>query len=215
MYCYVRIKMNLVNPVSRICFGFHSFILFLNFLGFFDPQEVYFSPYFIKQEFEIKRVFLPLLFSGTIQALQFLFAFTQYKISSAIESEYFYITPASFVILKIYAHVGVIISAFIEPEPYLFGRNLMFYIYLASKLFSNEFLGFNVIFDKHIPLTYFSILHLIFCFLFCPNERNVAKLFIYFWAHLYFFIKYMAPSCGVMHILRAPQKLESFLLKIL
>ena len=147
----------------------------------------------------------------SIQLIQLLVVFSLFMISSTIESKYFYNHPASFFIFKIYAIVGVFFSALIEPQPFLLGRLVIFYMYYSAKVFSNENLGFNTINDYHIPLSVFPILHVISNFIFCRKERNVAMLFLFFWSHLFFFMNYMAPKTKVRRILSAPEWLDDYI----
>ena len=202
-----------VNPISRILFGFHIFILFLYFIGNIDLMEIYFSPFLFFSDLDAFRLFMPLYFTQFTQIFNLFLAYVQYKICSEIETEYFYTTPATFFLLTVYAKIGAIISAFIEPEPFLLTRTLTFYLFLSAKLFSNRNLVFNNFLSVGlIPLTYFPIIYIIIIVL-RGTDRSVSKLFIFFWSHAYFFFNFCAPDFEVSKFLRAPPYIENFLIR--
>lgn len=190
-------------------------ILLLTYIGWISRETVYFSPQFMAFHFEPQRYLLAPYYSECSLVVTFMLIVILYKVSSKIEDTHFYDSPGSFLILEIYAHVGVLISGFIEPEPGLLPRYILFFLFIFAKLFSNMSIGINNIFNTTIPLTYFPFLYLIIQFLFVTNDRNVSKLFLLFWSHLYLFLRFMSNSITHKKFFQAPAWLDKILFKIL
>lgn len=181
-------------------------------LGYLNPLDFYFSPHFIFRNYEFHRLYCCNFYSECSIPLFIVQLYIFYKASTKIEDTHYYDTPGSFLFLSFYVHIGAVISGFIEPEPGLFSRNILTFIFLYCKLFSNSSIGINKIYSHTIPLTFLPFAYLAFEFIFSPDSRNVAKLFIFFWSHLYFVIRFM-PSTST-RFLQAPLWLDQFLLKI-
>lgn len=192
--------------VSLISFIFKLFWIIVIASNYFPEEGLYFSPYFIIHENEFSRLFTCLKITGSSSSASLATILVLFQLMRSLEKRFFSKSTFTFLALNIYSYIGVLITGFLEPEPFLLDRILLFYLYLNSKMFSEEDIKYNKIFGKKIELSYAPIAHIIYSFIFCRESRNVTKLFIFLWAHLYYFIMYIGPNCGLSkNILRFPK----------
>ena len=193
---------------SRIIFLLFLFLIIFWHLNWININKYYFSIFLIFKEKQYLRLFSSLLLIGEPNLENFIYLLIFFFNIKSIDDKFYSFIPGTFIILIFYILIGVIISGFIDPYPYLGIRILISIFYLSCKLFSNSDLFFNTSFIP-FKISWLPIIQLFYSLFFLDNSNSFSNFFLFFWIHIYYYLRFLVNFYINFSFFDAPNFIEN------
>ncbi|KAK8883249.1 hypothetical protein M9Y10_045900 [Tritrichomonas musculus] len=177
------------------------FFLALWYFDFVDDKRWYFSSYLCFQERQWWRLITGLIVVGPPKLDNWLIVilFAICLIANPEKSTYC-------VMVLLHSIIGAYISYYISPTPYIAPRMYAIFLFIILKTFSTKII--KIFTELGFGAAWIPFLDVIFSFWTDSQETFLSILFIFFWAHCFYFFDVIVPKYTPYHITKAPAFIE-------